>query len=98
MDEHGWQEAPAESGKCGKCERIRDAPAVGGLWVQAQKQLPDLEKERNIAMTTSEATRRSFLKTTATFTAGISSLTLLPGLVWSADDGANIIGPKSGYP
>ena len=48
-------------------------------------------------MTTSHATRRSFLKSTATFTTGISGLTLLPSLAWPADDGVNIIGPKSGY-
>src|SRR4029450_2317479 len=37
------------------------------------------------------------LKSTATFTTGISGLTLLPSLAWPADDGVNIIGPKSGY-
>jgi hypothetical protein len=45
-------------------------------------------------MTTSEATRRSFL---TAFTTGISGLMLLPSLAWSADEGVNIIGPKSGY-
>jgi len=48
-------------------------------------------------MATSEATRRTFLKSTAAITTGLSGLTPLPNLAWSADDGVNIIGPKSGY-
>ena len=48
-------------------------------------------------MTTSQATRRNFLKSSAAFTTGISGLMLLPSLAWSADEGVNIIGPKSGY-
>jgi len=48
-------------------------------------------------MATSEATRRTFLKSTAAITTGLFGLTKLPNLAWSADDGVNIIGPKSGY-
>lgn len=49
-------------------------------------------------MTCCDATsRRNFLKSTAALTPGISGLTLLPNLAWSADDGTNIIGPKPGY-
>ena len=50
-------------------------------------------------MTFCDATpsRRSFLKSTAALTTGISRLTLLPNLAWASEDGINIIGPKPGY-
>jgi uncharacterized damage-inducible protein DinB len=41
--------------------------------------------------------RRHFLKTAATFTAGASALTLLPEPAYSEDSDENIIGPRKGY-
>jgi uncharacterized damage-inducible protein DinB len=41
--------------------------------------------------------RRSFLKTAAAFTTGVSGLALLPQPAFSEDADVNIIGPKKGY-
>ena len=41
--------------------------------------------------------RRTFLKTAAAFTTGVSGLALLPQSAFAADADANIIGPRKGY-
>jgi uncharacterized damage-inducible protein DinB len=41
--------------------------------------------------------RRTFLKTAAIFTTGVSGLTLLPAPAFSDDADVNVIGPKKGY-
>ncbi len=42
-------------------------------------------------------TRRTFFRTAAALTAGVSGLTLVPTLVVSEESDVNIIGPKKGY-